>query len=94
MDTDQNNNYGKLIEFRKKEDKNKTILKKQQIKDIVNLLIDNYEGDFCLLFNVGDMKDLFNSRISSEVLICTTNVEEANELMSTSKKRTYYKLID
>lgn len=51
-------------------------LKKQKIKDMVNTLIDNCEGDFVLIMKKEDIQNALEDDIQGKFLIATTNIQK------------------
>lgn len=88
-----------IIQFPNKKKEYQDKLEKQRMKDTVNLLIDNCDGEFCIVFKTEDIGHLFDSKLDSEFTICTTNIKNIDSKNDeyffsnfTLSKKQYFKL--
>lgn len=94
MKAEQLKLVGNIIEFPKKKqvDNNDKFLRNKEIKDTVNMLLDNYEGDFCIVFKSEGIGDIFEEKLDSETLIASTNREETRKMLGLRKIRNHFLL--
>lgn len=64
-------------------------LEKKQLKETINYLIDNSEGDFCIIFKTQNISHLLENgdKIEQEFVVGTSNIE----IMKFSNENYFFK---
>lgn len=78
----------KIIKFPNKKEE----LKKKAMKDLAKYLIDNTDGDFCVIFKGEDMQHLFDDDIERKYLTASTNIDKFEGLELNNKNTSWFEL--
>jgi len=49
---------------------------KNRLKDVVDMLIDASNGDFCIIFKTDDIRDIFENDLTTKFIVGTNNTDK------------------
>lgn len=65
-----------VIEFPNKRKEYLEQLEKEEMKEIINYILDNYDGDFCMIFKSKGVEQIFEERIQRKFVAVTNAIEK------------------
>ncbi|GEM_PF-5135197 len=76
---------GKIIDFPNKKLQNEKVERKENILNTVNFILENFDGDFAIVFKTKDVEHLFDGVCGEEFIVGLSNIKTRS-----SKKDDYF----